>query len=198
MPHEQNDLAYLMTAKICHDIAAPLGSLGMGLESIHMDETGKMLQHSYFLCNFKLRYYRLLMTSNINGPSLFDFVPLLNEYAKTQNINLHWSKSILESEVLKGDISRLLMGMVYLFLEPLVRGGDCTVDLTNESLSIESTGPICPLRDMYKKILFGEELHKDDINGRTIFPVFLMSLAKKAECNVNFKSTETSIAIEFK
>ncbi|CAO5677135.1 MAG: hypothetical protein HEEMFOPI_01070 [Holosporales bacterium] len=198
MISKQADLAYLMTAKICHDLAAPLGSLGMGLESLDMDNSYKMLQHSYFLCNFKLRYYRLLMTTNINGPSIFEFIPLLNEYAKTQNITLYWSKSILESEALNGDISRLLMGMVYLFLEPLIRGGNCSVNLTNESLSIESTGPICPLRDTYKKILSGETLPKNEINGRSIFPVFLMDLAKKAGCSVVFKTTEASILIEFK
>jgi histidine phosphotransferase ChpT len=196
----QNDLkmSYLMTAKICHDLAAPLGSLGMGLESLDLDETGQMLMHSYFLSNFKLRFYRLFMTSNIDGPSLFEFVPLLNEYAKNQKINLNWSKNILEAQDFKGDIARLLMGVVYLFMEPLIRGGDCFVTLTEDALTIKSSGPICPIRDTYKRILSGDDIPHDEYSGRTIFPIFLMQLAKNAHCTPYFNSSDEFIEISFK
>jgi hypothetical protein len=188
-------ISYLMTAKICHDLAAPLGSLGMGIESLPLDDLTKTLFHSYFLSNFKLRFYRLFMTPNEEGPSVFEFIPLLNEYAKNQNITINWSKNISESEEIKGDVARLLMGMVYLLMEPLVRGGDCTITLTKEKLEIISKGPLCPLREMYKKILSNDIIGNDDFNGRNIFPIFLMELVKKLGFTFQFEHLDNKIIV---
>lgn len=190
----ENDLTFLMTAKICHDLAAPLGALGMGLESLPQNDMTKMLYHSYFLSNFKLRYYRLLMTSSSRGPQVAEFVPLLNEYAKEQKINLIWTKTFLEmsESAIDAYIMRIVMGFVYLLIEPLVRGGDCTIDLTEDGLIITCQGPICPMREAYKKILQGEDI---DINGRSVFPYFLRKLVEEGKYQLDFQESSNSLSV---
>lgn len=188
-----NEIAYLMTAKFCHDLAAPLGALGMGLECLPENDFAKMLYNSYFLSNFKLRFYRLFMTTNPKGPQICEYVPLLNEFAKAQNINLMWTKPFLDAPELEPIISRALMGFVYTMMEPLVRGGDCTIDLLDDGICISSNGPICPMRDTYKKIFLNDDV---DMNGRTIFPYFLMSLLNDGHYNLHFEERPNAFLIK--
>lgn len=190
---ENDNLTHLMIAKVCHDLAAPLGSLGMGIESLEQNKVSDILKHSYFLSNFKLRYYRLLMSTSETGPQIYDFVPLLNEYASTQKINLIWTKNFLDAPNISGDIARLVMGFVYLLIEPLVRGGDCTVDVTSTDLRIHSSGPVCPLRDVYKSILRGEDA---DVNARSVFPYYLMLIVNKLACHLDFEEGAQSLTIK--
>ncbi|CAO4838792.1 MAG: hypothetical protein CNLJKLNK_00863 [Holosporales bacterium] len=188
-----NDMAYLMTAKICHDLAAPIGALGLGLESLPEDDIVKMLYGSYFISNFKLRFYRLFMTPHPKGPQIYDFVPLLNEYAKMQNINLIWTKNFLNVPELEPTISRAVMGFVYLVMEPLVRGGNCSVDLLEDGLWIEANGPLCPIRDTYKKIFQDETI---EINGRSVYPYFLLNLLKEGGYAFHYEEHQNAIKIK--
>lgn len=188
-----NEMTYLMTAKFCHDLAAPLGALGMGIETLPENDIVKTLYRSYFISNFKLRFYRLFMTTNPKGPQICEYVPLLNEYAKAQNINLIWTKPFLEAPELEPIISRALMGFVYIMIEPLVRGGDCTIDLLDDGICIQSSGPLCPMRDTYKKIFLKEEV---DVNGRTVFPYFLMSLLNDGLYTLQFEEQNNGFMIK--
>lgn len=184
-------LAYLMSAKICHDIAAPLGAVGMGLESIQDDELSQMLMQSYFISNFKLRFYRLFMTSSENGPEPHEFISILNAYAKHQNIELTWSQSILDAQFIQGDHARFLMGFVYLLLETLIRGGICHVDINESGLILEASGPICKLKDHDKDVLLGESAPLK--TARNIYSHLLIILLKTQSCHIELDIQSNAI-----
>lgn len=169
---------FMMTAKICHDLSAPLGAMGMGLESLKDGDTDtvEFVYDSYSTLEFKLNFYRTLMMPGDNGPVLSDFVNILNKYAKNKNITIHWQD--LDNDTFQESTSRLLMGLTYIMMEPLIRGGDCYVKAVDKNnLTIISKGPVCPMREEYKHILNANHTDQQAVNTRNIMPAFLITLA---------------------
>lgn len=172
---------FMMTAKICHDLSAPLGAMGMGLESVKDGDTDTVnfVYDSYSTLEFKLNYYRTLMMPGDNGPVLSDFVNILNKYAKNKNIKIHWQD--VDDETFPKGTSRLLMGFTYIMMEPLIRGGDCYIKVVDaKNIIITSKGPVCPMRDAYKNIFNAKNKDQYIVNTRNIMPAFLISLANDA------------------
>lgn len=187
------EILFMMTAKICHDLSAPLGAMGMGLESLkdNATDTVDLTYESYNTLEFKLNFYRTFMIPGVKGPELSDFVNLLNQYAKTKNITIHWQN--LNHIVFQDGTSRLLMGFAYIMMEPLIRGGECYINAINKkNFSIISKGPICPMRAEYQQILNMKRIDQQAMNTRNIMPAFLINLANSLGYTTNFqKENET-------
>jgi histidine phosphotransferase ChpT len=193
----ESELLFMMTAKICHDLSTPLGAMGMGLESLKDNPTDaiEFTYDSYNALEFKLSFYRTLMTPGFRGPELSDFVNLLNQYAKTKNITIHW-QNLNNTFFFQDGVSRLLMGFTYIMIEPLIRGGDCYVNaLNDENFIISSKGPICPIREEYQKILNMDNIEQQIINARNIMPAFLITLANSFGYGTNFQKENETIQL---
>ena len=187
---------FMMTAKICHDLSAPLGAMGMGLESVTDGDSDTIgfVYDSYSTLEFKLNFYRTLMTPGDNGPAASEFVSILNKYAKSKNITIHWQN--LDDDTFKKSTSRLLMGFTYIMMEPLIRGGDCYVKaVDNNKLTITSKGPVCPIREEYKNTLNTAHADQHEVNTRNIMPAFLIMIANNAGYTTHFKAGDGSIQI---
>lgn len=167
------DMLYLMTAKICHDLATPLSAMGMGLEAVEENEITKIIKQSLEASTFKLKFYRDFLNHSTEGPLVSDFVPLLNGYAKQHKVQIEWPP-FLNCE---GDKARILMGLVYMMIEPLARGGTVTVSEKDGDYTFVSEGDVCRLRDDYKDVL--QKRLGGHFNARNVMPYFLKNLAKE-------------------
>jgi len=176
------DMLYLMTAKICHDLATPLSAMGMGLEAVEETEITKIIKQSLEASIFKLKFYRDFLNHSMEGPLVSDFVPLLNEYAKQHQVQITWP-SFLTCE---GDKARILMGLVYMMIESLARGGTVLVREKEEDYTLVSEGEVCRLRDDYKDVL--QKNLGNHFNARSVMPYFLKSLAKEIRHDISLAS----------
>ncbi len=187
---------FMMTAKICHDLSAPLGAMGMGLETLKDGDTDTVdfVYDRYSTLEFKLTFYRTLMMPGDSGPVLSDFVNILNKYAKNKNISIHWQD--LDNDTFQESLSRLLMGFTYIMMEPLIRGGDCYVKAVDDkNLIITSKGPIFPMRDEYKNILNANNKDQYTVNTRNIMPAFLIMLANSSGYTTHFTEEDGAIQL---
>ena len=192
----ESEILFIMTAKMCHDLSTPLGAIGMGLESLKDEaaDTIDFVYDSYNALEFKLNFYRTLMMPGAKGPELSDFVNLLNQYAKTKNITIHWQD--FNCTVFQDGTSRLLMGCTYMMMEPLIRGGDCYINAMNKNnFLILSKGPICPMREEYQKILNMHHIDQHEINTRNIMPAFLINLANSLNYATSFQKENETIQL---
>ena len=126
----------MLMAKFCHDLASPLGSLGLGLEMLNEEvahsETTKTLQESCETAQLKLRFYRLLFTYKA---SLSEVQSVLERLAHLKSIHLEWQGVCLDDDRL----SPLLLGLFMIGSETLIRGGAIKIILGTK-VSLEYSG----------------------------------------------------------
>jgi histidine phosphotransferase ChpT len=175
----------LLTAKLCHDIASPLGALGLGLEMLKESgidpEIYQTLQESCEAAQLRLKFYRLFFNEQAN---LSDVQTLLERMAELKSVKFEWQGLWLEDDRL----SSLLLGCTHLALEALIRGGDIKVTL-NDQITIEAEGPNVQWRsDCLEAISdFSKGLKTPDV--RVIFIVYLHHISN----NLNKKIAYSEI-----
>ena len=183
----------LMTAKIIHDLASPLGAIGMSVELVNDVEVRSILEKSYFLCDFKLKFYRLMFSTSESGPNMQEAIALLNSFALHQGIDLNWHNTLDNIGELTVNSAFMLIGFVYLCLEMLIRGGNFSVEMTDDRLFLKASGPICKVRANQRKILMKENAEMPD--ARNIFVYFLMHLADDLARKVKLNEEDCAISL---
>lgn len=186
----------LMTAKIIHDLASPLGSIGMSVELINDPEIRSLLEKSYFLCDFKLKFYRLILSTSENGPNMQDAIALLNSYALNQRIDLNWHNTLGNISELTPYAACTLIGFVYLCLEMLIRGGNFSVEIKEGGFFLNAFGPICKFRENYKNILQGDETEIPD--ARNVFLYFLMHMLSESGKKIHLEEKDCNVSLYIK
>jgi hypothetical protein len=183
----------LMTAKILHDLASPMGSIGMSVELINDAEVRSILEKSYFQCDFKLKFYRLIFSTSESGPNMQEAIALLNSFALHQGIDLNWRNTLSHISELTVSWATMLIGFVYLCLEMLIRGGNFSIEMTDNGLFLKASGPICKVRENHRKILMKESAETAD--ARNIFVCFLMQLVEDSARKVRLKEEDCAISL---
>jgi len=188
-----------MAAKLCHDLATPLGALGLGLEMAleGVDErtidkdTQDLLLNSSNTAKLRLKTYRALLSLGPESPTFQETQESLNLMCQEQKIRLNWHiNSIL---IPNGLFCRVLLGLGLITTESLIRGGIISLHLNpvgedNINIVITAEGPMVQLRPGYMEILNSDQslLHQ---TSRTILPFYIKMLTtqyhKSITCNVN-------------
>ena len=127
----------MLMAKFCHDLASPLGSLGLGLEmlgeEVSPSETTQALQESCEVAQLRLKFYRLLFTYKA---SLSEAQAVLERVCHLKSIRLEWQGLCLNDDRL----TPLLLGLFMIGSETLIRGGTIKIIL-GAKISLEYHGP---------------------------------------------------------
>ncbi len=192
-------LMNLMAAKLCHDLATPLGALGLGLEMAleNVDEkiidkdTQELLLNSSNTAKLRLKVYRALLSIGPESPTFSEIQEALNLICQEQKIRLNWH--INSSLIPNGLFCRVLLGLGFIASESLIRGGIISlklqpVDEDNINIAITAEGSMVQLRPGYAETLNHDQslLHQ---TSRTILPYYIRLLAnqyhKNITCNVN-------------
>jgi hypothetical protein len=194
MPHELF-VTKLVVAKICHDLATPLNALSLGLEmsedASFSKDTIDLIQQSAETMKSRLKLFRSLWSASPNAPTFQEAREILTECALKSKVEIHWALSphMVESPV--SSSLRLLLGLGFMALEGLPRGGTVTVSLSNEGdISIAAEGTIAQLRPGYEEVLLSDQ-RLEDQTSRTILPFYIRLLSHVCGKSVSYKSQST-------
>ncbi len=173
---------HLMAAKICHDFATPLSAmtllLDLAFEKCTDPHIEAAFRESVEKSTFRLQFYRLLLTINEDQPACTDVYALLMNYAKSLKVHL-----TLPIECADGGGARLLLGLTYILIEGLTRGGTVDVVFAGDSLRLTARGAPIHLRPGYGESL--ENYQSQVHNARNILPCYLGKLAKSLMVGIN-------------
>ncbi|MDP2193639.1 MAG: histidine phosphotransferase family protein, partial [Alphaproteobacteria bacterium] len=93
------------------------------------------------------------------------------------------------------NLKRFLLGAVYIMMEPLIRGGICSVFCDAQKIVIKSTGSVCPMRPEYKQLLSQGINHTIPAETRNILCFYLVSFACEANLNIAFHACDQAIEL---
>ena len=196
MSKNAEELMYLMSAKVLHDLASPIGSIGMAIDSIEDDSIRAMLEESYFSCDFKLKFYRMVFSYSPHGPSWQEGISLLKRYADYKKISIDGYNAVRTITPPEGDASRLLLGLTFVCMESLIGGGQCELSVNQAGFFIKVSGPICRIRDGYHKLLKSSDVESvEKIDPQNIFVYFLVMLGKKNNNAILFEKQDNAISL---
>ncbi|CAA7616176.1 conserved hypothetical protein [Candidatus Terasakiella magnetica] len=158
-------LAELLCARLCHDLAGPVGAASAGAELMEEGgdpETARLVALSAGWAAARLKFFRAALGPGGNPQAAAALHDLALSYLKTANsgpntdITLAWSCG---SASLDADRSRLLLNLILLARDALVRGGRIEVSVAGApavgclGLSVGALGPAVTLGDEAKDVL---------------------------------------------
>lgn len=191
-------LMNLMTAKLCHDIAAPLGALGLGLEMALSNDgkqgidkdTQDLLLTSSETAKLRLKIYRAFLSVGENSPTFPDIKQLLMDLCRQNKVQLAFDIKV--PMLPDGLFCRVVIGAAFLVVEALHKGGSLTVHIQpaddgSMQLMLAAEGPMVQLRQGYMDV-FTTETALIDQTSRTVLPFYLKLMArqyhKKIDCEL--------------
>ena len=142
MASDDIDLSAVLASRICHDVVGPVGAISNGLELLEEEDDPEMRQqaldllvHSAEQASRRLTFYRLAFgaSGGANMPvSLIEARMAATRWLEGGRTNLVWSDEATQAELAKPRL-RLLLNLLLVAVEALPRGGDVTVDVSDDS-----------------------------------------------------------------
>lgn len=161
------DFASLLCSRLCHDLISPVGAISNGIEILGDEddaamraEVMKLLESSAVQTSNRLKFYRLafgaaggigsrvpIRDARNASVSLFEGAP----------VNLTWNAEI--GEIDKSAV-KLLLNMILVSSESLIRGGELTVNITEQgekvSLEVSVNAERVIFQDKARAMICGE------------------------------------------
>jgi len=144
-------LTYLMCSRLCHDLAAPLSAISIGLDMLPEspdsdDPEGpqKILQYSIKSAMNKLELLRCLSgyTDSPEKPTFTDAVRIVNKSIDLEKFQIDWLCRI--EDIIPGNAVRLIVAIIIIAIDALPRGGKIVI---HPDFSIELTGSYVKLNE---------------------------------------------------
>jgi histidine phosphotransferase ChpT len=164
-----------MCSKMCHDFAAPLGAIKMGVEMLEDNasdkETRELLHASVDACIAKLDLFRCLtgFSGAMTKPTVQDIHHVLQRNLN-KNIQLDWK--IAPAADIAGPAARLLLSMTLIAADTLPRGGGIIV---TPSFTITAEGGGVNLKE---EVISMMKTSKPPLSSREIISYFAITLAR--------------------
>ncbi|WP_033315048.1 histidine phosphotransferase ChpT [Robiginitomaculum antarcticum] len=187
-------LAALLCARICHDLISPVSALGAALEVFDDDDNADMKEDAMDLIRVssrqaadKLQFLRLAFGAGGSAPGVIGTQELRNltegMYGEGK-ASLRWK---LQTDGLPKAPARLLLNLTMLAVQAIPRGGDLTIEATDQGgmsrLTLTAEGPKARLADAVVATLSGKA-PDDGWDGRTVQPFYTGMIAREAKGRV--------------
>jgi histidine phosphotransferase ChpT len=188
-------LMYLMCSKLCHDLAAPIGAISIGLEMLdenpEPDSPQALLLHSVQSAMNKLELIRCLSgyATYQNKPTLLDIKIVLDKCIDPDKIKITWLADNIDA--INGTPARLYNALMILSSDALPRGGSITL---NKDYTITVTGPLVKFPEAVLAAITGQ-VTLSDIDSRSIIGYFINKLASQLETKVQIDFTQPNLAL---
>jgi histidine phosphotransferase ChpT len=197
MMHNQSlMLTQLMSAKICHDLAASVGAMGLGIEMLcespSIDRNIQdLLESSNQGAKAKLKIFRALVSSSDHELFFPEVKQMISDLcAGEKKTHVTWSSNLCNS--LGGVEAKILLGLALLSVEGLPRGGQLTI-ITNPldtGYQLNGHGSIASVReDSLEFLVRGGSL--STVTSRTVLPYYIRTMAEELNVKVHYSSGGT-------
>lgn len=205
------EISELLMAKICHDLAGPVGAVNNGVE--FLKEPGTILSKDsidLIETSAKDALYRLLFFRQAYGTSrtkagvaLSVVKDLARNFYSNQDVTFAWPESQGDADtmnVLPNDFTRLLMNLILIIASTLMHGGKVTVKLknqkTNFKIKLYATGKTVRTNELVNRILRGD-YKNSEIEPKYVNAHIAYTLTKKLGGSITIESGEAENNLEF-
>lgn len=189
----------LLSSRLCHDLIAPAGAIGSGLEILreasaqsNTSDILALIEQSAEMLSKKLVFYRAAFGSSSAAQlgSVEDIDHLLDTFLKTTKIEFLFQAD--RTQTLSDnypDWGRLMAHLVLLLVEVAPRGGLLTITWTPSLLNFHLKGHLVALRDTHRNALLGT-LDPASLTPHEIQPYIAFLLMQSL--GITFAAVETS------
>lgn len=177
-------MMYLMCSKLCHDLAAPIGAISIGLEMLdenpEPDSPQALLLHSVQSAMNKLELIRCLSgyATYQNKPTLSDIKTVLDKCIDPDKTKINWLADNIDA--VQGTPARLYNALMILASDALPRGGSITL---NKDYTMTVTGSLVKFPEATLEAIKGR-VALSDIDSRSVLGYFIKQLADQLNTTV--------------
>ncbi len=160
----QIKLLELMSARMFHDLAGPVGAINNSIEFFEEDnpvikeKALQIIKSSAHEAILRLKFFRQAYgTVNDTEVHLNDIKPLINEFLEKSKLKLEWHDS--EQVSIDSYLSKVVLNLVIIALSSMIYGGLFEVSYTPSKLKITFTGKNLIFTEDSKALLEGNISH---------------------------------------
>lgn len=187
-------MMYLMCSRFCHDLAAPLGAISIGLDMMTETNTDpdspyNLLQHSVQSALYKLELMRCLCGygSSSDKPTLTEARRLIEKCVDLDKYQVQWLPHM--DDRIYGNSVRLYVALFILILEAMPRGGSITL---NADYSLTLNAPLIKFNELVLDTLKGNQ-NLETLDSRVIVAYFAYLLAQSLGTVIQFQFEQPNL-----
>lgn len=195
-------LLELMSARMFHDLAGPIGAVSNSLEFLEennpviRERAMELIQSSSNESILRLKFFRQAY-GTINDKE-FDFHALFNlisEFVVNTKVKLEWN---IEDSLVNSYIAKVLMNLVIISLNAMIQGGVLSFEQQEKKIIMKLDGDRIILTQDSKNLLKGE-ISNISLSSANIqlYYTFLMLQEAKAEFEIEQSSDQLKFIITY-
>ena len=199
-----DELAALLSARLCHDLVSPVVAIGTALDVLDDDDAADMRDEALDLvrkgarqASAKLEFARLAFGAGGSSPGVIavnDLKRLAGAMFEGAKSDLHWK---LDMEGLTKPAARLVLNLCILAVESTPRGGEVTIEGAGDALGgmrlrVLAQGPRARLLPAAEAALEGRP-PEHGYDGRSIQPYYAGLIARTAGGRVSASLAEERV-----
>lgn len=195
-------LAELLCARLCHDLAGPVGAAAAGAELFEDmagaadEETVSLVAGAAAGAASRLKFFRSTLGPAASSPqSSIGLRDLMVNYfgtvasAASPGIQLVWPEP---PPALDGETARLLLNLVLLAKDSLPRGGRITIEMAQSLPRVVAYGEPASLNDEARAVLNDNRLPSGPKGAQAFFA---RTLAERVGCGLTTSLTPEGLAL---
>ena len=126
-------IAELLNAKLCHDLAGPIGAINNGIEFLE-EENADLLEKSKELLHIsaeqaliRLQFYRKLYGYISDGYGEFgSFCDLIERFMQQHNVTVSWDVNVSD---IQNRLAKLISNLIFVGYSFIIKEGNITVSI---------------------------------------------------------------------
>lgn len=161
---EQIKLLELMSARMFHDLAGPIGAVNNSLEFFEEENPNirekalEIVKSSSAESILRLKFFRQAYgPANDSEIAINDIKPIVQDFLKLTKVTLTWNSSDLG--MINSYAAKTILNFIIIALGTMIHGGNLGITKTNKELKINFNGKNMIFPDETKMLLNGELSH---------------------------------------
>lgn len=196
-------------AKLCHDLAGPVGAINNGVEllkdpnlTLH-EESIELIEISAKEAVARLLYFRMAYGANRNnaGVSMSSIKDLVKNFYHNKNLTFTWPEAHGDSDSMqpiKTDMAKLILNIILIISGTLVHGGNITIKLKTQkndlAVKVRGEGKAVRFNEHVLKPLTND-FKETEFDSKNAHSCFTTMLAKRIDCKIKMECSDNYIEI---
>lgn len=194
---DQIKLLELMSARMFHDLAGPIGAVNNSLEFFEEDNHSirekalEIVKSSSAESVLRLKFFRQAYGPvNDKEIALNDVQPVVEEFLEQSKVTLNWHNSNLS--IIDSYAAKAILNLTIIALGAMIYGGTLDIISTEKELKIKFNGHNMIFTEETRSLLMGETSHVT-LSSANIQPYYTSMAIKAAKHKLRIDQTTDSI-----